>query len=92
MRPTVKPRSGGTSTDFVLDWMNGAPPDGCVNDVQIKRPGDVSFHTLVLGDQAGGIDFFPDAGPGTYRFRSRLRQADSTAGTWWSPSIAISVH
>jgi hypothetical protein len=92
IRPTVKPGSGDTSTDFVIDWMDGAPPEGCVNDVQIKRPGDVSFHTLVLGDQSGGIDFFPDAGPGTYRFRARLRLADSTAGTWWSPSISIAVH
>ena len=92
MRPTARPGSGDTSTDFVIDWMNGASPEGCVNDVQIQRPGDVSFHNFVLGDRSGGIDFFPDAGPGTYRFRSRLRQASSTTRTGWSPAISISVH
>jgi hypothetical protein len=91
LRPVAQPRVGTTSTLFEITWLDASEPEGTVHDVQIERPGDSAFHPFLDGDGSGFVSFFPDAGPGVYRFRARLRRPSTGAHTWWSPAVSITV-
>jgi uncharacterized repeat protein (TIGR01451 family) len=87
----VSPTSGSIGTTYTVRWALSAPPSGLVEDVQIKRPGGVwtrwhSDQTTML--EAG---FVPDAGAGTYAFRSRLRDPATDAHSRFGPPISIDV-
>ena len=87
----VKPGAGGVSTGFKLTWATGAPPAGFVFDVQVKRPGTNTWVYWKNDTTLWTANFIPDAGPGTYRFRSRLRRVSNGAATGWSGAKAITV-
>jgi hypothetical protein len=62
-----------------------------VFDVQVQRPGSAAYVIWKQGVTATGASFVPDAGPGTYRFRSRLRSSSSGKAIGYSPGKAITV-
>jgi Tol biopolymer transport system component len=80
--------SGGTSLRVI--WSASPPPEGWVFDVRIKRPG-TTFDFWRTGETATEGVFEPDAGPGTYEFRSRLRPTETTVKTGYSPVTAITL-
>jgi hypothetical protein len=76
----ITPLSGGA---YRVGWA-GALPAGLVVEVQLQEPRDPGFETFRTGTRTGGADFTPRRGPGTYRFRSRLRRPGGPT-TDWSP-------
>jgi plastocyanin len=74
---------------FRLGWAAGDAAIGFVYDVQIRRP-DRHWADWQSGLAARGMSFTPTAGPGTYRFRARMR---SLAGgqALWSPAAQFHV-
>lgn len=87
----VTPTSGQTTTSFTLTWSSAAPPSGYVFDVQVKRPGSTSYVNWALGQTTTSSSFTPDAGGGTYSFRSRVRKPSTGKTSRWSPPGSISV-
>jgi hypothetical protein len=87
----VAPASGSTSTSFALTWATKTADPGYGYDVQVKRPGSSIWSTLRTGASSPGQTFVPDAGPGTYSFRARLRTTTSGKWTGWSAAKSISV-
>jgi TolB protein len=88
----VSPTSGSKSTVFTVTWSSAPAPAGDVFDVQIKRPGASSFVTWKTGQAAQSGSFKPDAGSGTYSFRSRLRNAATGKGSQYSPPQSVTVR
>jgi uncharacterized repeat protein (TIGR01451 family) len=87
----VAPASGTVSSAFTVTWALSAPPAGLVEDVQIKRPG-VAWTGWRRGQSTLLADIFqPDAGPGTYAFRSRLRNSVTGAFSRFGPPVTIEV-
>jgi uncharacterized repeat protein (TIGR01451 family) len=91
----VSPSSGDLSTQFAITWALSALPPHFAEDVQIKRPGPApvweKYHhdrgtTTVLGDT-----FTPDAGPGTYYFRDRVRNTRKKTHSRFGPPVPIVV-
>ncbi len=85
------PASGTSSTTFRVTWALAPPPSGLGVDVQIRRPGGVwvpwrRFQSTRLSDT-----YVPDAGPGTYYFRTRMRNALNTARSRFGPPVPITV-
>jgi uncharacterized repeat protein (TIGR01451 family) len=81
----VEPAGGGA---HLVRWAVASSPPGVVFDVEIKRPGG-SFEPWQTGATARSTTFTPDAGPGSYSFRARLR--NRSGHTLWSPTATISV-
>jgi len=89
--PTVTPATGTTTDAFLVAWALQQPPTNIVEDVQIKRPGARWVHwrhrqSLRIQDQ-----FVPDAGPGTYAFRSRIRNVGNGTHSRFGPPVTITV-
>jgi hypothetical protein len=84
------PRSGDVDTKFTIRWAANFPAFGYVYDVQIRRPGS-GWVDWMNGQTAGRATFVPDAGPGTYRFRARLRNSANGAASNWSRATSIMV-
>jgi hypothetical protein len=88
---TRSPTSGQQSTTFTITWAVGALPSGDVCDIQIKRPGSTGFVSWQNAMSATQATFTPDAGPGKYQFRARLRNPVSGAASGYSTAKAITV-
>jgi plastocyanin len=73
---------------FRLGWAASDAAIGFVYDVQIFRP-DRHWADWQTGVQMRGISFAPAAGPGTYRFRARMRSLAGGQALW---SAAADVH
>ncbi len=87
----VAPASGTVSSAFTVTWALSPPPAGLVEDVQIKRPG-VAWTAWRRGQSTLLADTFqPDAGPGTYAFRSRLRNSSTGDFSRFGPPVTIAV-
>jgi uncharacterized repeat protein (TIGR01451 family) len=87
----VAPATGTVSSTFTVTWALSAPAAGLVEDVQIKRPG-ASWAPWRHGESTLLEDAFqPDAGPGTYAFRSRVRDPSDGALSRFGPPVAIDV-
>jgi uncharacterized repeat protein (TIGR01451 family) len=87
----VAPASGTVDSAFTVRWALSAPPTGLVEDLQIKRPG-ASWTSWHRGQSTLLEDTFqPDAGPGTYAFRSRLRNSSTGAFSRFGPPVTIAV-
>jgi plastocyanin len=84
------PPSGGFATSFTITWAT-AVPSGYVEDIQVKRPGAVSFTSLLKGTRTTATGFTPDAGAGSYSFRARLRNPSNRSSSDWSPVAAVTV-
>jgi plastocyanin len=90
--PAASPKSGTTATMFQLTWAEAAPPPGLVFDVLLKRPGQASVSlTGASGTTDLSATFTPDAGPGTYSFRARLRDPAGGLKSGYSPARRITV-
>jgi hypothetical protein len=87
----VAPRQGGVGTRFKVTWGSHRTRGDRVYDVQVMRPGSPGFEDWRTGVHRAGSEFVPDAGPGVYVFRSRLRNADTGMASGYSPTFAISV-
>jgi uncharacterized repeat protein (TIGR01451 family) len=89
--PEVTPTTGTTADSFLIVWALQQPPPNIVEDVQIKRPGGTwarwrHRQSLLIQDH-----FVPDAGPGTYAFRSRIRNVSNHAVSRFGPPVTITV-
>lgn len=85
------PASGTPATAFTLTWASAPPAGSHVFDVQVESPGATRYAALLTGTTRTGTSFTPSAGTGTYRFRSRLRDAHTGAATGYSAGTAITV-
>ena len=87
----VEPSSGDAADTYRVAWAAAPPDDGFLFDVQYRRPGGARFRDWLLGTTAPAARFFPDAGPGTYAFRARVRRPSDGATTLWSPAAPATV-
>jgi plastocyanin len=87
-----KPVSGTPGTQFTIFWgqKGKTAPPGYVHDVQIKRPGESSFHAFRTGVTAPSTHIAPTA-TGVYQFRARLRNKANGKTSGWSPIAKITV-
>jgi len=87
----VSPASGTTSTAFTVTWATAPAPAGFVYDVQIQRPGSSAWVSWRLNQTDGEALFLPDAGTGTYSFRSRIRNTSNGRTPAYTEALAIPV-
>jgi uncharacterized repeat protein (TIGR01451 family) len=87
----TSPASGTKSTSFQVTWALAPPPSGLGVDVQVKRPGGVWKPWRRFQDTLLSATYVPDAGPGTYYFRTRIRNALNTARSRFGPPVPITV-
>jgi Tol biopolymer transport system component len=87
----VIPDASAESTSLQVIWSAAPPPEGWVFDVRIKRPGASAFTLWKANETEIQAVFTPDAGPGTYQFRARLRPTETTVKTGYSPVTGITV-
>jgi plastocyanin len=100
MRGTVQvsmkanPKTGTTITQFTIMWASAAGiPSGYTADVQIMRPdgnGWVAWKTGESGTQVKA-KFTPDAGAGTYQFRTHLNNTSTAKSSGFSKPTSITV-
>jgi hypothetical protein len=76
--------------DIVWSLMDALPP--FVFDVQILRPGSATFAAFRQGETVASAGFMPDAGPGRYEFRARLRNRGTGKASGWSPPAMLEVR
>lgn len=88
----MDPPSGTAQGADEVTAASAAPPAGQVLDVEIQRPGLLSFTSWQSGITTPSGTYRPDAGPGTYQFRARLRSTANGAATDWSPLASLVVH
>jgi plastocyanin len=86
------PQSGTTATAFTVTWAATAASPGFAFDVQIKRPGATGFTNWKTAQTAASGTLVPDAGAGTYSFRSRLRRTADNRVSDYSPATSIAVN
>jgi hypothetical protein len=89
--PRVTPSTGTTTDSFLVVWALQQPPTNIVEDVQIKRPGGSWVHWRHRQSTRLQDQFVPDAGPGTYAFRSRIRNVSNHAVSRFGPPVTIAV-
>jgi uncharacterized repeat protein (TIGR01451 family) len=89
--PNVTPSTGTTTDSFLVVWALQQPPPNIVEDVQIKRPGGSWVHWRHRQDLRIQDQFVPDAGPGTYEFRSRIRNVANGTHSRFGPPVTIAV-
>jgi uncharacterized repeat protein (TIGR01451 family) len=90
----VSPTSGTQSDTYTITWATAPLPAGFVEDVQIKRHAELTdsrwqqwrHGTSLLSD-----GFVPDAGPGTYAFRDRIRRSSNRNHSRFGPPVTIDV-
>ncbi len=87
----ASPPTGSTSTTFDITWASQEAPLGYLYDVQIRRPGSGAWGRWMSGQTIAASSFAPDAGPGLYGFRARLRSETNGAFSRYSPAAVISV-
>jgi uncharacterized repeat protein (TIGR01451 family) len=87
----VAPAAGTTGTQFTVTWALTPPATGLVVDVQIKRPGGSWQRWRHRQGVRTWDTFVPDAGAGTYSFRSRLRNVTNDAVSRFGPAVPVVV-
>ena len=87
----VSPPQGSESTEFQVRWAEGRLPAGYVADIQVLRPGSSEFEDWLIGQTEFKGSFTPDAGPGTYEFRARVRSLATGAASGYSLPTSIDV-
>ena len=89
---SVSPATGTTATTFTVTWaVPGAPPAGLVYDVQIRRPGQSAYGPFRSNTTLSSVTWVPNSGPGTYRFRARVKRTSTGKFTGWSVNMPITV-
>jgi plastocyanin len=87
----AEPHSGSEAAAFQVTWASTSAPMGYDYDVQYRRPGSDRWRWWKRTVNFAGHAFHPDAGIGTYRFRSRLA-SEGAGHADWSGTAAIHVH
>lgn len=87
----VSPGAGGTSTAFTVTWASIVAPAGFVYDAQVMRPGSTAWSAWKTSVTSRKATFVPDAGTGTYLFRSRVRRVATGGVPTWSVTRSITV-
>jgi streptogramin lyase len=87
----VTPASGTTATAFTIRWASATPATGDVHDVQIRRPGSSTYGAWRTATRSTSATFTPDAGPGTYAFRARLRDSATGKAIGYSAGKTVTV-
>jgi plastocyanin len=96
MKGTVKvpvgrnPYRGPVGTHFTIKWAQKPAQPGYVFDVQIKRPGETSFHPFRTGVTIRQSTVTPGS-PGQYFFRGRVRSTATGEASGFSPASHITV-
>jgi hypothetical protein len=85
----VAPASGQVTTARTITWSSTVAPLGFVFDVQVLRPGTTIWTDWRVGESGRKAVFTPDAGTGTYRFRSRMRDVSGGAAARYSAAKKI---
>jgi outer membrane protein assembly factor BamB/plastocyanin len=86
----VTPPGGSQTSNFQVTWAAAPPRSGFAYDVQIQRPGLV-FADWMTGVATTAAVFTPDAGDGTYAFRSRVRNLTNGLASSYSAVVPIVV-
>jgi uncharacterized repeat protein (TIGR01451 family) len=81
--------SGTVTTARTITWSSTVAPLGFVFDVQVLRPGTTIWTDWRVGESGRKAVFTPDAGTGTYRFRSRMRDVSGGAAARYSAAKKI---
>ena len=92
----TSPKSGTTTTEFLIIWANGSCMAGRWRwRIQIRRPTYPGGWEGFLAKTGTGPHLFtPDAGPGTYSFRAKLMSTLEGPGgptSNWSNPVSITV-
>jgi plastocyanin len=87
----LSPSSGAVDSSFQVTWSSQPAPAGYVYEIDVQRPGSTRFAPWTYGTTLESGSFVPDAGPGTYSFRARLRHVASRKAGPFSPTGSISV-
>ncbi|MFL5768128.1 MAG: DUF11 domain-containing protein [Actinomycetota bacterium] len=87
----VTPTSGTQTDTYTVTWATAPLPAGYVEDLQIKRPADTRWQQWFHGTSLLNDNFVPDAGPGTYQFRDRVRRSSTRAHSRFGPPVTIDV-
>jgi uncharacterized repeat protein (TIGR01451 family) len=93
VEPLATPTRGTSRMGFQLQWFGpraGALPAGCNFDAEVQRPG-TGYVQYAVGATTQALDFVPDAGDGTYRFRVRLRNRKTHGSSTYVSSNSFSV-
>jgi hypothetical protein len=80
----VAPVSGTVTTARTITWSSTVAPLGFVFDIQVLRPGTTTWADWRVGRSWRSAVFTPDAGAGTYKFRSRMRDVSGGAAARYS--------
>jgi len=77
---------------FTVIWSSPSNTPANRNfDVQVKRPGQTSFHPFRTATTARSAAFDPTT-PGTYRFKARTRNTSPAGGvTGYSPVLTLTI-
>jgi plastocyanin len=84
------PAFGPVGSQFTIKWAQKAADPGYVFDVQIRKPGDSSFHPFKTGVTTAQAHFTPNQ-HGQFQFRGRVRNKSTGLASWFSPPSSISV-
>jgi len=90
----VSPTSGAQTDTYTITWATAPLPVGLVEDVQIKRHSelpDSKWQQWRHGTSLESDSFVPDAGPGTYAFRDRIRRSSNRNHSRFGPPVTIDV-
>jgi hypothetical protein len=88
----VTPTNGTTSTAFTVRWAFARLPAGYGEDVQILVPGTtITWLRWRRGTRRAQGMYTPQAGPGTYYIRARLRNTSTGKFSRWSPAGIIQI-
>ena len=74
----------------VLEWANAAPLAGVRFQVQDIPPGGTKF-VIFRNTRMTGSRLALQLPPGTYKFRSRMRDGTTGAATGWSPAVTVTL-
>lgn len=83
--------SGSTSSTFTMIWATAPAPLGYVYDVQVQRPGSPAFVSWRYATAAPEAAFTPDAGPGTYSFRARIRNSGNGRASAYTENFSLAI-
>jgi hypothetical protein len=74
-----------------LQWADSPRPAGARFDVQDIPPGGTAFTRFRDTTRTGDFRLDKQLPPGTYEFRSRMRNPATDAATGWSPTVTVTV-
>jgi len=85
---TATPPFGQVGTTFTITWASAAPTGNLVFDVRRMDPGSTKFKKWQTGVTTRSATFTPSL-PGTYVFRTEVRDMSTGAVSKWSPTASI---